>query len=136
MKKTAALSMLCFFFLQLSAQTNPSDTETDYLRKSKKQKTAAWILAGSGAGLVLIGATTKPNPNAGVGPGGPGEGTGAVTITVGSLAMLGSIPLFIASSRNKKLATSVGLRKEYGPRMQKTGLCLTGVPSVYVTVKL
>jgi hypothetical protein len=50
MKKIMLCTMLLFLTASLfSQQTNPQSlSRQDYLEKSKKQKTAAWILLGGG----------------------------------------------------------------------------------------
>ncbi len=96
-------------------QTTPTSTtiQADYLKKSKNQKTAAWILLGGGAALFTAGMLIpkgeeqwdtyygwpmKENKNDGI--------KGALGLT-GVLSMAGSIPLFIASGKNKRRAASV-----------------------------
>ena len=105
------------FFLLISVvvngfgqQTTPTSTtiQSDYLKKSKKQKTAAWILLGGGAALFIVGAVIpkgeeqwdtyygfpiKDNKNDGI--------KGLLYLT-GTLSMIGSIPLFIASGKIKE----------------------------------
>ena len=95
-------------------QVTPASTiQSDYLKKSKNQKTAAWILLGGGAALLIVGAVIpkgeeqwdtyygfpiKDNKNDGI--------KGLLYLT-GTLSMIGSIPLFIASGKNKRRAISV-----------------------------
>ena len=51
---TLPLFAICSFGQQ-STNTSVPKPNTDYLQKSKKQKTTAWILLGGGATLVLTG---------------------------------------------------------------------------------
>lgn len=74
--------------------------KTDYLKKSKNQKTAAWILAGAGAGTLILG-LTRINV-AGSNSGTVNNTTGYVLLATGFAAGISSIPLFAASKRNKK----------------------------------
>ncbi|MEO7394690.1 MAG: hypothetical protein ABIU11_07070 [Chitinophagaceae bacterium] len=70
-------------------------------QKSKKQKAAAWVLLGGGAGLVtsgfLIGGSSDSFDDNKL-------TTGALLVVTGGIAMVGSIPFFIASGTNKRKA--------------------------------
>ncbi len=86
------------------------------LQKSKKQKTAAWILLGGGGALTTIGFIVGISQAANDFSNGisniftntnysTSSSTGAIIMVIaGTGAMLGSIPLFIASGNNKKKA--------------------------------
>lgn len=96
------MGKLVFYFLffviplMIYGQENPSPSpisEQEYLQKSKNQKTAAWILLGSGATLCAIAA--PGNINLDILP---------IIVVAGTAAVLGSIPLFIASGKNKRKA--------------------------------
>lgn len=113
MKKVfIALALLLNCVLVLSQQTTPENpmTKEDYLQKSKSQKTAAWILMGGGAAMAIGGGIWfsetfsidlfGPDRN-------PGEGTAGIIMFAGIGAMGGSIPLFIASARNKRKAIAM-----------------------------
>jgi hypothetical protein len=90
------------------ADTSVTGLTTDYLRKSNKQKTAGWILFGSGAGLTCIGVI------AGAGSvwkdllEGESRRTNraGVVIATGLVSMAGSIPLFIAAGKNRRKAAA------------------------------
>ena len=69
--------------------------------KARKQKTAAWILLGAGAGLATTGfiigsSSTSFDDNK--------LTTGAFLIITGGIAMVGSVPFFISSGSNKRRA--------------------------------
>lgn len=103
-------------------QTTPEPlpiANTDYLQKAKNQKTGAWILLGgglltTGIGLVVVaseGANDAVDTYVGVftGPNGTSSSsstssTGSILIATGILMQAGSIPLFIASKKNKRRA--------------------------------
>jgi hypothetical protein len=113
--------IICTLLLSLasttfSQQTNPSAplTRQDYLLKSKRQKTAASILLGGGLGIALAGAMVASAKTA--------EDIGnmfsepqhqnnytveTVLVIVGGVAALSSIPLFSASSKNKRMGMSL-----------------------------
>ncbi len=104
---------------------NPSPTKQDYLKKSRGQKTAAWILLGSGATLLAIAA--------------PGEVSFdilPVLVIGGTAATLGSIPLFIASGRNKRKAMRVSSHFEIQkkPVLAQTGLKYQSSPAVSIKI--
>ena len=76
-----------------------------FLQKSKKQKTAAWILLGGGTALAAGGfAIFDPSWDSG------SDSTtdiAGVIGTVGFLTGLASIPYFISAGKNKKTAMSI-----------------------------
>src|SRR4249920_474227 len=87
--------------------------KTDYLQKSKNQKTAAWLLLSGGIAMTVTGMVIYQNAyNSAVEDnpwyfGTDANPAGAVIATVGLLSCAGSIPLFIASGKNKKRARAV-----------------------------
>lgn len=95
-------SML-FCISLFSQKTEPTHqlSKQDYLRKSKNQKTAAWILtAGGGAmvvtGLVFISSNWDYFESEGIGTG---------LLIGGAAAVTGGIILFNASKKNQQNAT-------------------------------
>ena len=94
-----------------------SVNETDYLQKSRNQKTAAWLLLGGGIAMTVTGMVIYGNALDKAAEDDPfvtvlslgtnANPTGAIIATVGSLAAIGSIPLFIASGKNKRRASAV-----------------------------
>jgi hypothetical protein len=103
-----------FYMQQLINDSVPSHgIEYDYyLKKSKSQKTGAWILLGLGVtstviGLIGLHQSNNYDPNsyfAGM-SGNTGSSTSGTILTVVGLSMTGgSIPLFIASNKNKRKA--------------------------------
>lgn len=113
MKKILIVSLTIMYAATAFCQQNknhfPYEPQTDYLQKSKKQKTIAWLFIGGGAALVVAGAVI---------PKGERDGFDYLTwsdtyknddlkaglIVGGALVMGGSIPFFIAAHRNKKKA--------------------------------
>jgi hypothetical protein len=109
-------------FPQSDTSWGKENYKVDYqslFQKAKHQKTAAWILLGGGTGLALIGMAiisseasenltndfatiftlglyTAPEPKH--------SAAGPILAITGSGAILGSIPLFLASSKNKNAA--------------------------------
>lgn len=77
-------------------------TKADYMEKSIRQKSTAWVLLGGGSALIVVGLLVGTNKNATFG----NAGAGVIVGGLGFLSTLGSIPLFIASSKNGKNATN------------------------------
>lgn len=112
------LFLMLFFASMISLQAQPTTTETpslktDYLTKSKKQKTAAIVLVAGGGILTSIAAVISTREVvedfASIFTGEETKKSAAVPILgiAGLAAMGGSIPLFIAASRNKRKAREV-----------------------------
>ena len=117
------------FNQQTTAPTQPL-TKTDYLQKSKNQKTAAWILLVGGTALAagsIMWATQNLN-STGSGPIG--------LIVAGGVSMLGSIPLFIASGKNKRKAMSMSFKMQPVPQLQKNSLVNRQAPSLSLKINL
>jgi hypothetical protein len=103
---------------QISQPVKAKEIDASYfLQKSKNQKIAAWLMLGGGAvaasaGLVIalnhiyIWTWDEDYDD--------GEPEASILFFTGSAAMLGSIPLFIASARNKGRAmrASAGIKME------------------------
>lgn len=101
-----------------SVSQHKADTAS-FLLKSKKQITAAWIILGSGAAMTITGLSIITK-DAGeevsatltsiftLGSVTPEEtkrrAAGPILAIAGTTAMLGSIPLFTASGKNKRKA--------------------------------
>ena len=113
MKKASILvSILIVAASTFCQQTNPVPAliNHDYLQKSKNQKKAAWIMLGGGAALVLTGVLLPRGEKTGWNPISGDEyendGVCAVFGLTGLVSMLGSIPFFISSGKNKRKAIS------------------------------
>jgi hypothetical protein len=137
MKKIILFTMLLILSSSsFSQQTNsqPALSKQDYLKKSKNQKTAAWVMLGGGVALGAGGIlwalsdifSTSSGPD--------------ILFFAGGASMLGSIPLFIASSRNKKKAMSLSFKNEMVPSRllsgQKTSFVSQLVPSLFLKISL
>lgn len=143
MKQTILSSLLLVIAtIAFSQQTQPSLTliQQDYLDKSNIQKTAAWVLLGGGAALIITGSVipqgelefnplTFSNDH-------KNDGVKAVFYLGGTLAMLGSIPLFIASKRNKRKAINVAayLKFEKTPFVQQARIDFHSFPAVSIKI--
>ena len=147
MKKMIILTMLlAFAAASFCQQITPKQdwTETDYYKKSKKQKTTAWILLGSGVALFAGGLIAHYNhvnnpddfEDAVVSSFGGDDATGVAAL--GLLVAGGSIPLFIASSKNKKKAkaASVFIDIKKAPVLQGAVFSNQLFPAVGVSIRL
>ena len=124
----------CTFLLLMTTssfcqQTGPGQPlpQNNYLQKSKKQKTAAWVLLGGGLVLAAGAAALDANSDWS-----KSETPYLVAIGIGGASMLGSIPLFIASGRNKKRAmnASAYFQIRQNPVAASTGLTLHSTPTL------
>ena len=138
MKKITTLLML---MILLTSHSLSAQTKDAWLLKSKHQKTAAWIMLGGGATLFIVGGVVaahglfdaltlqpdKANDNLGAG--------GVLAIT-GGAAMLVSIPLFIASSKNKHKAMELTFTNQQVPAIVKNIEGNKSIPSRSLRFKL
>ncbi|MCY7310735.1 MAG: hypothetical protein LH619_08150 [Chitinophagaceae bacterium] len=139
----AIVLLLIFSISSFSQPTNSvQQFKTDYLKKSKAQKTAAWILLGGGSALMLAGfiipqgEVTQENlfwfdehKN---------DNVKTTFVLSGTLAMLGSIPFFIASSKNKRKAEGmkVLLKAEKLTSFQNLSFKQISYPALSVRITL
>ena len=118
-------------FCQKTNENTPA-VNTDYLQKSKNQKTAAWVLLGGGTALIgagfLIGDSKESTFD--------DAATGVVLAGIGVLSSIGSIPLFIASGKNKRKAmkASTFIKMETVPLLQKQSLVQNSYPAFSVHI--
>ena len=119
-------------------------TKNDFLQKSKNQKTGAWVLVGGGGGLLIVGAIISFTNST-------SEALDAITLqevkekdktlqtvlmVTGGAAILGSIPLFVASSRNKHKAASLTFKSEFFPQLQNSMVFYKPIPSISLKINL
>ena len=127
-KQTIILLLLVISINALSQQPDSLKTFTgsDYLKKSKNQKKAAWIFLGSGfavsaAGLIVstIGVAEEFT---GVFTGQESKKfeTGAAIFYIGVAAMLTSIPFFVIASKDKKRAAGISASFKFDNRLLVT----------------
>lgn len=113
-----------------------SPVNIDYVQKSKSQKIAACLLFGGGMIITMVGMAKVISNITFVGEPINKTNTGEVLMLVGSSSMLGSIPLFIASSRNRRKALSISFKNEYGRQIQKGMVACKIVPSLSMKIEL
>lgn len=120
-------------------------TKQDYLQKSKQQKTVAWVLAGGGSALSIIGGlkfldeavkvrnSVIPLPGQPLPDEAKVNGAG-ILMLIGGVAIVGSVPLFVASGKNKKKATAVSFKNIPVRVLQKHSIVNTYTQSVNLTI--
>ena len=137
--------LVIILFLTVSAATTFGQTTTpsqsqssDYLKKSKKQKTVAWILAGGGVGIAAIAiisynlgdiANLVEGDNSSI-------NTKGAFLIIGGATALSSIPLFIASGKNKRKGMSLSFKNEKAPYLLKQSFVYKPVPSLSLKINL
>lgn len=123
-----------------AAQSNQNTNthQTDYLQKSKHQKTSAWILLGGGGTFIVTGIIIPRGEvtHEGFWNSYKNDGIKGSFVLSGTLAMLGSIPLFIAAGKNKRKGTSLSFKNEKMLQLQKSSLAYRSIPSLSVKINL
>ena len=153
MKIIIPFPLLLLFSLASFCQSTPNElptVKTDYLKKSKNQKTAAWILLGGGFVLsttsILI-ASPKATEDLTYGLAGflVGEPVPennytaeSILLITGTAAMLGSIPLFIASGKNKKRAMNMttNIKMEKATIIERQSFVQSSYPAIAFKINL
>jgi hypothetical protein len=135
MKIIILFSMLFFLTTNLYSQRaipNQLLSSQDYLKKSKNQKTAAWILLGGGALTSIIG-LSQINL-AGSDDGDINNAPGTILFFTGLAATITSIPLFSSAIKNKKKAINVSTHFELrkNPTKSQSELTIHSIPSLTV----
>lgn len=120
--------------ISFTQTTNPSRpvTREDYLAKSKKQRTTGWVLLVGGTGLIGAGLLIGDSKESSFSD----AAFGAVIGVVGFLSMIGSIPAFIASGKNKRRGMSLSFKNETAPHIQKMSIVSHPVPSLSLKISL
>ncbi len=139
-KLILTIASILWFFNSFSQQSSPTPSLTKqvYLTKSKKQKPAGWALFGFGTAM-LVGGSAIAAGAADESWNGDGNETlkaGGVVVAVGLAAMLGSIPLFIASGRNKRKAATVSFNNMKIPQIKNSSLVYKPMPAVLLKFNL
>jgi len=140
----AATAMINLAFCQVSNINDNQNTikSLTYRLKAKKQKTAAWICLGGGFALmttaVVIDLANVPGEIVSTlvfGEEDQSNSTASTILsTIGGVAMLGSIPLFISAAKNKHKA-------KFTMTQQKTAIGLPiqapkKVPSLTLSISI
>jgi hypothetical protein len=144
MRKMFCLIVLSTIVSTVFSQPTTS-IQTDYLQKSKKQKTAAFVLLSGGAVLVVVGTAIGVSrwDDEIVSIVDEGEDdksymAGGIMMVTGLAAMVGSVPLFIASARNKRKAhaASASIKLETMPVVYRQGISKLPYPAACIRINL
>jgi hypothetical protein len=124
--------------------TSPGSIMQPDLKKSKNQKTAAWILLGSGTTLIIIGGALalhdfgeglgnifNPNPQ----PTRDNSTAAGLLAITGVASMLSSIPLFISASKNKHKAISITFKNDLVPQLKNSSIIKVPLPEISLVVR-
>ena len=148
MKKVITSTMLLAFaitsFGQLDTSPKPALMQADYLRKSKTQKTVAWIFLGTGVALFAGGLiahynhVNNPDDFEDAIESAFGYDDATAVAGLGLIVAGGSIPFFIVSSKNKKKAheASVFINMEKAQVLQGTAFNNQPFPAVGFKIRL
>jgi hypothetical protein len=144
MRSTILIPILLILFAAASAQqtttVSPALTKTDYLKKSKNQKTTGIVLLTTGSVMATVGlAMTLSNVSGIFDPNDPPRHNSSTADILGysGLAIAAaSIPFFVASSKNKKKAYSLSLKNDLVPRIYEKRFFYHSVPSISISITL
>lgn len=112
--KVSCIIVVALFFATIQSNTYGQDSainrqiSNDLLEKSKRQKTTAWILMGTGSAAFIYGLSgfSRGFVDFASDEKGPSQLHG-IALGYGLLAPLVSIPFFIKSGQNKRKANEV-----------------------------
>src|SRR2546423_4343201 len=146
MKKMIAFCLLLSVSSTIFSQTDTTAfnvMQTDYFKKSKNQKTVAWLMAGGG--FVFMGIGTA------IGLGDLENGlsniltpdytyhdhstASSIFIITGVASFIGSIPLFISAKHNKHKAVSITFKNDIVPATQGNFIIKKPVQEVSLVFK-
>ncbi|MES2239028.1 MAG: hypothetical protein V4497_02085 [Bacteroidota bacterium] len=137
MKKIIFSLAILFFITNSFGQTQTTSlSKEDYLQKSKLQKKSGWRLLGAGLGIAAIGGIIQlDNENQRHGSFDL-DFTGTYIAIGGGVISLISIPYFIKSSKNKKLAIAIAFDNQNILLPQENNLALKKQPSLCLRIEL
>ena len=136
MKKIICILVFSTLVVTAFSQQNsisPEFTQQDYLKKSKHQKTAAWILAGVGLLSQAIYSTRVENHKRTDDNQSHGDG---FFLATGIVAIAGSITLFVVAATNKKKSKSLSFRNEPIPQFQNNHFTYQATPTLAFKIQL
>lgn len=142
MKKIILFFLVLLFVTNIFSQQikNSPLTASEYLHKSRNQKTIGWILAGGGSALFLTGCAMYPKDFDwlfGTTPEKEGQANTATgLILIGSASVLSSIPLFIAAKKNERRGINLSFKNESVPQIQNSSFVNTPVPALSLKISL
>ena len=135
-KLMVAIVAILFSCIILGQQvtTIPPLSKQDYFAKSKKQKTTGVVLLTSGSILSTVGlAITLSNLSGLFDPNEPARHNSATADILGYSGLViaaGSIPFFIASSRNRRKAVTLSFNNFSIPGLTRQGIINQPIPVI------
>jgi len=112
-RRTSAFRLSAYQFAEPSLSDDSAKTKAYYLTRSEDQKTAAWVFLGGGTILCVIGGIVLGqhdyNPISGENS---SSSTGAVLVGAGIGCMIISIPCFISSGKNARIAAGLSFKNQ------------------------
>jgi hypothetical protein len=122
----------------MSATTFSQQSKADYLKRSRNQKKAGWILLSAGSATVI---TSIIFPKGGlIADYSPAkysfENLKTTLFIIGGSLNLSSVPFFIYSGKNKRKAAAVSFKMENYRQPYKLGYANTSFPAIIVRFKL
>jgi len=141
MKKTFLFLTVVLIAVKSFCQTpeNPSLTKDYYLKKSKNQKTAGWVLLGGGVVMASVGLaiSSRQITDDPIGYLTTDKGNASVAVAITGLGIsLFSIPFFISSAKNARRAATISFNNQKVYYLQQNGLALKTVPSLTLRISL
>ncbi|MBC6490371.1 hypothetical protein ACFSQD_08620 [Flavihumibacter stibioxidans] len=121
--------------MRLSVMMDTSLSKSDYLLKSKNQKTAAWVMLGGGTALFIAGVLIGNDTDEGEWFGDNLE-KGIIVAGVGAGLALGSIPFFISSAMNKRRAAGLSIIHQKIMVPDQKSFKVARQPALSLTVRL
>jgi hypothetical protein len=116
--------------------TKSTNTKNDYLKKSRNQQTVGWVLLGGGFVVTMVGVGVASNNFWEDIITGKESARGTGAAITGVAMMAGSVPLFIASGKNRRKAFSLSFTNQKLPYLYKNRLTNESAPSVTLIVSL
>jgi len=112
-------------------------TQEDYLKKSKRQKTAAWIFTGVGVTVTLVSIAALAGSGYNYTPGESGP-SGDISSLIGVASIGTGVYFFIASGKNKRRAraASVFIDMEKFPVLKQTLARNNSYPALGMRIRL
>jgi hypothetical protein len=90
--------------IAIPSTRSPQESHDFFMRKSRNNRTAGWILAGTGSALILTGTLIAYGEALDAAYTGEESSASGVVAGIGLVAGVLSIPCFINAGRNKKKA--------------------------------
>lgn len=132
MKKITITTLLLITTITCFAQYSkpaPAFKKPDYLKKSKNQNVAAFVILGTGVALITTGMITSRNTKS-------KGGHEAIVIISGLVVSTVSIPFVISSHANKKKGMSIALKSQELPQLSNSSFVYKAIPSIHIKVNL